>query len=131
MILWIPILLWIYKWIQNLYIWIHLNELSDLIYSWISIFLIYMKSYRLWIHMFISYLNLYIIHIWIIWIWIHTYEFKWIHIFICIWIHAYEFMHMNSYMESYKLWIHMIFWYINAYVLHEFIYEFMVPRFQM
>ena len=36
----------------------------------------------------------------------------------CVNSFAYEFTCMNSYMNSYKLWIHMIFSYLNSYAGH-------------
>ena len=47
-----------------------------------------------------------------IWIHLDSKIHKMISIFICIWIHTYE----NIYMNSYELWIHMIFSYVNSYV---------------
>ena len=116
------IYLWIHIWIQNPYIWIHYS------YTWIHflmnsyIHFIYAFRY-IWIHIIISCMNSYNDYMNS-----QVYEFICI---ICLWIY------MNSYMNSYKLWIHMIFSYMNSHVswIHIcFINSYMnsgVPRFQM
>ena len=103
--------------------WIHIgyNEflyLNSHTYEFIYEFRIYTFEF---IHMNYILLNSYI-HF--------TYEFTciWIHIIISymnsyhgFWIHMYMnshiyFFYMNSYINSYKLWIHIIFSYMNSYV---------------
>ena len=106
---------WIkYMWLQSLYIRIRIMNpytyefiykfriyLYEFIYSWIYIIISYMNSCKLWIRMIISYMDSYI--------WVHIMNScnLWIH----IWIHNISY-----------IWIHMI---------HKFIYELGVPRFQM
>ena len=101
-----------------------------------------MNSY-IWIHIFMnSYMNSESIHLNS---YTHEFIYSWIHIFISYMnsyndymnSYVYEFIDVNSYMNSYKLWIHMIFrctWihiiisYMNSHndYMNLYVYEFIV-----
>ena len=122
--------LWIQcMWIQSRHMWIHvMNSYTyDFIYEFIYL------RFHLWIqylYIFI-YMNshahefIYSLHIWS-----HIdYEFIWSfhHQFLIMNSYVYECMYTNSYMNSCKIWIHMIisYMFMNLYV------NLGIPRFQM